>query len=91
VPKPHEIFPPTLSLDTDAEAERVQVEIYRRMSPARKVELVFDAIETARVLAFAGLRQRYPEAGPEELRRRFFGLWLGEELATKVYGAAPPE
>ena len=90
VPKPHEIDPRELTRDTDPEAQRVQLEIYRRMSPARKLELVSDAIETARSLALAGLRQRYPQAGSEELKRRLFGLWLGEDLAAQVYGPVPP-
>jgi hypothetical protein len=89
MPKPHEISHPTLSLDTDPEAERVQLEILRRMPPWRKMELVDDAIQTSRALAMAGLRSRHPEATPEELQRRFFGLWLGEELATLVYGPLP--
>ncbi len=54
----------------------------------RKVELVSDAIKTSYVLALAGLRDRFLEAGNEEIRRRLMDLMLGEELATKVYG--PP-
>jgi len=87
--KPHEVSHPTLSLDTDPEAERVQLEILRRMPTWRKAELVFDAIETSRALAMAGLRHRHPNAGPAELHRRFVGLWLGEELALQVYGPPP--
>jgi hypothetical protein len=87
--KPHELDWPTLSSDTDPEAERIQMEIYRRMPRWRKIELVVDANETARQLALAGLHARHPEAGPEEIQRRFFGLLLGEELATEVYGPLP--
>lgn len=86
--RPHEISYPTLSRDTDPEAEAVQIEIYRRMPAWRKVELVADAIETSRLFALAGLRGRFPEAGEEEIRRRFMDLTLGEELAAKAYG--PP-
>jgi hypothetical protein len=89
MPKPHEISNPTLSLDTDPEAHRVQLEILRRMPMSRKFELIGDAIETSRIFAMAGLRSRHPGAGPEELQRRFAGLWLGEELAEKVYGPLP--
>jgi len=60
----------TLSRDTTPEAEAVQIEIYRRMSPGRKLELVEEANRTGRALALAGLRQRHPTAGPEELFRR---------------------
>ena len=44
---------------------------------------------TVRKLAMAGLRERFPEAGPEELRRRLATLCLGRELAAKVYGPEP--
>lgn len=87
--KPHELDWTTLSSDTDTEAERVQMEIYRRMPAWRKMELIVDAIETNRQLALAGLRSRHPEAGPEEIRRRLLGLLLGEDLATEVYGPLP--
>ena len=87
--KPHELDWTTLSSDTDPEAERVQMEIYRRMPAWRKIELIVGANETARQLALAGLRTRHPEAGPEEIRRRLFGLLLGEDLATEVYGPLP--
>ena len=87
--KPHEMDWTTLSSDTDPEAERIQMEIYRRMPRWRKIELVVEANETARQLALAGLRARHPEASPEEIQRRLFGLLLGEELATEVYGPLP--
>jgi hypothetical protein len=84
--KPHERPHPTLSPDTTPEAEAVQMEIYRRMTAEQKLRLVFEANELNRALLRAGLEKRYPEAGPEEIRRRLFGLLLGEELATRVYG-----
>lgn len=45
---------------------------------------------TVRALALVGLRERYPEAGPEALRRRLADLLLGEELAAKAYGPLDP-
>lgn len=87
--KPHELPHRTLSPDTDPEAERVQIEIFRRMPAWRKIQLVDEANQLSRQLALAGLRQRHPGAGSEELRRRLMGLQLGEELATEVYGPLP--
>jgi len=84
--KPHETPYRELYPDTDADAERVQMEIYRRMQPWKKIQLVEEANRMSRALAMAGLRSRFPDASPEEIRRRFFGLWLGEELAAEVYG-----
>lgn len=76
--------------DTHAEAERVQIEGLRAMSPAQKMTLLIGMIEAGRTLAMAGVRTRHPAAGEEELRRRFAALVLGEELAEKVYGPEPP-
>ena len=41
---------------------------------------------TARALALMGLRRRFPEASPDDLRRHLAGIILGEELAGRVYG-----
>lgn len=83
------VVPPSLpsrSADTSVEAEALQIEIFRRMTPAEKAHLVSEADQVARSLALAGLRRRHPEAGPAELHRRLMDLLLGEELALKVYG-----
>ena len=60
--------------------------IYRRMPAWRKMALVDDANRTARQLALAGLRSRFPGETLPKLRRRLLGLTLGEEVASEVYG-----
>ena len=80
-----------LASDTSPEAERVLVELWRRASPARKMEMVLSANRTARALAMSGLRQRYPADTPARLQRRLADLWLGPDLATKAYGPPPPK
>jgi hypothetical protein len=77
--------------DTHPEAERVQIEGLRAMSPARKMTLLIGMIEAGRTLAMARVRTRYPAADPQELQRRFATLVLGEELAEKVYGPLPSD
>ena len=77
-----------LATDTSLEAAGIQLEIYRNMPVERKLELVEDANHTARVLALAGLAQRFPNDPPERLHRRLFDLVLGPELAQRAYG--PP-
>ncbi len=76
----------TLLLDTTPEAERVQIELLRKAPSWRKMEMVAQLNQTVRDLALCGLQQRYPNAGPKELRRRLADLLLGSELAEKVYG-----
>ena len=79
----------TLAADTHPDAERVLIELWRRASPARKMEIVISANLTARALAMAGLRERHPGESPDRLRRRLADLWLGPDLAAKAYGPLP--
>jgi hypothetical protein len=81
--------PRARSRDTTAAAESIQLQVYREMSAERKLELVEDANQTARLLALAGLAARFPDASEEELHLRLFHLVLGTELATRAYGPLP--
>ena len=76
--------------DTHPEAERVLIALLREAPPWRKFELMMGLNQWVRALAMNGLRQRHPEAGDAELRRRLAGLLYGEELAEKAYGLLPP-
>ena len=53
------------------------------------MQLWNDLNMSTRQVTLAGLRQRFPSATPEELRRRLATILLGAELATKVYGPEP--
>jgi hypothetical protein len=72
--------------DTRPEAEKVQLELLRQAPPWRKLEMLGQLNQTTRTLAMSGLRQRYPHANPEQLRRHLADLLLGPVLAEKVYG-----
>jgi len=78
-----------MNRDTSPEAEVVLVRLWRETPAWRKWELMEDLNRAGRLLALAGLRRRYPEAEPEELRRRLADLLLGPELAAEVYGPGP--
>ena len=72
--------------DTTSQAQKIQCDIYSRMSPARKIELIFDAYRTGQLLSMAGLRNQYPTAGEDEVWHIWAKRHLGEELYNKVYG-----
>ena len=74
-----------LSRDTDAVAERRQIEIWRRLSTIEIAQLVGGATRAARTLALAGLRARYPHASARELTIRLAAITLGPVLARRVY------
>ncbi len=76
-----QVFP-----DTPPETERVLFAMLREMPPWRKLEMVAQLNQAGRELALAGLKMRYPNATPDELRRRLADILLGNDLATRVYG-----
>ncbi|NMC19217.1 MAG: hypothetical protein GYA33_02250 [Thermogutta sp.] len=75
--------------DTDPKMEAMQIQLWRQATPTLKMNMLAELNSFARMLALAGLRSRYPQAGESELRRKLAGLLLGEELARKVYGDLP--
>ena len=79
---------PSRLSDTHPTAEKVQVEILRSMPVAEKFRILNGLIVAGRALSLSCLRDRFPDARPEELRR-LATLLLGQELATKVYGPEP--
>jgi hypothetical protein len=72
--------------DTRPEAVQIKLNLLRQASPARKLALLGEMNQTVKLLALAGLKSRYPDETPEQLRRRLADLLLGPELALKVYG-----
>lgn len=77
--------------ETPPEVRRRLAEGWRAMPAVRKAELVDAWSRDLRALTVAGLRERHPEEGDDELRRRLGVLLLGEELARAVLGDAPAE
>lgn len=67
------------------------LDLLRTAPPWRKLAMLGEMHETLRTLMLTGLRQRHPQASPAELKRRLADLWLGPELAAKVYGPLAEE
>jgi hypothetical protein len=79
----------TLFSDTHPKIEALQIELWRTVNPTRKMQMLAQLNQSARLLALAGLRSQHPKDNEAELRRRLAGLLLGEEIARKVYGELP--
>jgi hypothetical protein len=77
--------------DTSPEAQQVLLDIYRRMPPAVKVRRIFDAYQTGKMLAMAGLRLLYPNATEKQIWFLWAKRHLGEKLFNEVYGAIPDD
>jgi hypothetical protein len=77
------------SPDTTPDAQRTQIELMRRLSPAQKLSLAFALTDTMRDLIRADLHQRFPFADESELRRRFIARVLPRADVIRVYGFDP--
>ncbi len=71
---------------TDPKAEAVQMEILRRMSPARKIAQADELSMWTRRACLRALRRRHHDETEGQIRRRYAELVLGKELAERVYG-----
>ena len=79
----------TQSADTSREAEEFLIARLRELPPWRKLQQVAEMTKSVRALSLAGLKERYPQASPEELHRRLAALWLDSELVRRAYGWDP--
>ncbi|MDO8302199.1 MAG: hypothetical protein Q7T18_03060 [Sedimentisphaerales bacterium] len=77
--------------DTSDEAQQVVDSIYRTMTPAEKFIRVFDAYQTGKLLAMAGIRMRNPDASEKQVWWLWAKQHLGEKLFNEVYGVQHAE
>jgi hypothetical protein len=77
--------------DTSPEARQVLISLYRKMPMEVKFRRVFEAYQTGKILAMAGLRDRYPDASEKKIWYLWAKQHLGDELFKEVYGAVPDE
>lgn len=76
--------------DTSDDAARVQVEIWRRMSPQQKLFLMRDMTLAIQRLAFQSMSQREPELSADEIWLRLAARRLSPELIRAAYGREVP-
>ena len=74
----------TQSEDTHPEAERVQIELLRKATPAQRAQLALSLSETTIKLARRAIRRANPGASEEEVGLIFVEVHYGKELADRV-------
>ena len=79
----------TQSEDTSPEAERVLMDLYRRLDPSERMRLVFDQQAASDAFALCGIRMRHPQAGEREQKLRLAALKIERELMIRAYGWDP--
>lgn len=73
--------------DTDAETERVMIELWRKAPAWRKIQQVFALNAMLDSLMRANIVKHNPHADETEIRRQLAKRKLPPELFVKVYGA----
>jgi hypothetical protein len=71
--------------DTTPEAAWVQMEIYRRMGGARRLELAFELSDFLRGIVESGIRSRHPDYDDQQVKLAYIRLTVGYELFGKAF------
>lgn len=79
----------TQSRDTTPDAERIQLEAWRRMTPAQKLRVVSELVRASEELARAGIRARHPDADDREVELRLAALRLDRSTMIRLFGWDP--
>ena len=80
----------SLLLDTSERVARLQIALWRCMSPLEKLQLVSGLTRASREMCIAGIRLRNPGASEREVRFHLALITLGAELTAKAYPEAAP-
>ena len=67
-------------LDTSPDAEKIQIEIFRRMEPEGRLQSAALLSETCRTLLAEGIRKRHPTYNEEQVRLALIRCLLQEDL-----------
>ena len=72
--------------DTTPQAWRKQFEMMRRVPASKRLALALELTEVGRKLILADLCQKFPQAGDEEIRRRFIARLIQRDDVIRAYG-----
>lgn len=80
----HVMTTPVYTTDTSAEAEAVQLDLLRQMTPQQRIEKMCGLSNRVREMAFQAIRRRHPESCEEDIRLKFIELTYGQALADDL-------
>jgi len=75
-------------LDTSPDAEEVQIEVFRRMGPEKRLHSAALLSDTCRALLAEGVRRRHPDYDEEQVRLAVIRCLLPEDLFLRAYPSA---
>lgn len=74
-----------IAADTSDDADAAQIEAYRRMGDAGRLEVMFRLTRMARSAAEAGIRKRHPEYDETRVLAALARLLYGDELVRRTW------
>ena len=72
-------------IDTTNQAEQVQLEVFRRMGPEKRLQAGIALSQLCRKLLQEGVRMRHPEYDEREVKLAVIRLILPEDLFLAAY------
>ena len=75
--------------DTDPRALEVFLDLQRKMSPEKKLAMVFASIRMLDKFVEAGIRHDYPQAGDREIKMRLASRRLDRDTMIRAFGWDP--
>jgi hypothetical protein len=76
---------PHRALDTSADADAVQLDVYRRLGGPGRVAIAFRLNASVRALTAAGIRSRHPTYDERQVRLAAVRLSLGDDLMRRAF------
>jgi hypothetical protein len=77
------------SADTSPEAHAIQLEVYRSMSPERRLAIGVQMSEDGFAVMAAGIKARHPDYSEAEVTWALRRLRLGDDVLRDAWPAAP--
>ena len=74
-----------IPLDTTIEAMKRQVEILRKVTPKRRMEMAFELSDFLRSIVQAGVKERHPDYNEQQIEKEVLRLMIGESLFKQIY------
>ncbi len=73
------------AFDTSSEIKEIQIEVLKKMSPEKRLNIAIQLSEIAKKLLMEGIRTRHPEYKKEDVKLALIRILLGDEQFEMVY------
>jgi hypothetical protein len=81
----------SLPQDRTLEGQQIHYQMLSRLPASKRLAPAFELTQAVRKLILTDLKQRFPQASVEEIRRRFIARVLPRADVIRVYGFDPHE